>query len=192
MQLSQTDPTDGIVEASQPWHRRSVPNLTCKARLFHTTQRRYRQSVHALSQIAPTVGNLPAIILRTHRMVSPKRPERSDQPEARLTNHTTPSPAWCRRSVPRDWPTHVRMTLARPEDQGVTGVSRDRQRPPQSLLECAAPSRSSQCGTREILGFPITHNKDGPSWSVRHLAAPRSVGPTLSTKTTPPVSSADQ
>ena len=27
------------------------------------------------------------------------------------------------------------------------------------------------------LGFPITHNKDGPSWSVRLLAAPRSVGP---------------
>ena len=47
-----------------------------------------------------------------------------------------------------------------------------------SLLECAAPGRSSQCGT---LGFPgITANPQhtsGPSWSVRLLAAPRSVGP---------------
>ena len=42
------------------------------------------------------------------------------------------------------------------------------------------------------LGFPVTHNKDGPSWSVRLLAAPRSVGPAVSTKTTPPISSADQ
>ena len=40
----------------------------------------------------------------------------------------------------------VRMSLARP-----TKVSpRDRQRPPQSLLECAAPGRSSQCGTRGV------------------------------------------
>ena len=85
--------------------------------------------------------NLPAIISRTHRMVSPKRPERPRQ------QPTCPS-AWCRRSVPRDRPTHVRMSLARPKDHGVARASRGRQRPPQSLLECAAPGRSSQCGTR--------------------------------------------
>ena len=49
-----------------------------------------------------------------------------------------------------------------------------------SLLECAAPGRSSQCGTR---GFPgLTANPQhmlGPSWSVRLLAAPRSVGPAV-------------
>ena len=42
-----------------------------------------------------------------------------------------------------------------------------------SLLECAAPGRSSQCGTR---GFPgLTANPQhtfGPSWSARHLAVP--------------------
>ena len=49
-----------------------------------------------------------------------------------------------------------------------------------SLLECAAPGRSSQCGTR---GFPgLTANPQpmlGPSWSLRLLAAPRSVGPAV-------------
>ena len=40
------------------------------------------------------------------------------------TRHTTPTathmpPAWCRRNVPRDRPTHVRMSLARPKDHGV-------------------------------------------------------------------------
>ena len=143
---------------------------------------------HPSRTVAPTVGNLPAITSRTHRMVSPKRPERSDQPVAWLTNHMTPSPAWCRRSVPRDWPTHVRMSLARPKDHGVARASRDRQRPPQSLLECAAPGRSSQCGTHSSR----VQQHLGPSWSVRHLAAPRSVGPTVSNKTTPPISSADQ
>ena len=43
-----------------------------------------------------------------------------------------------------------------------------------------------------VLGTLSTRNEDGPSWSVRHLAAPRSVGPAVSTKTTPPISSADQ
>ena len=46
-----------------------------------------------------------------------------------------------------------------------------------SLLECAAPGRSSQCGT--IATWPhrqlTTHL--GPSWSMRLPAAPRSVGP---------------
>ena len=49
-----------------------------------------------------------------------------------------------------------------------------------SLLECAALGRSSQYGTR---GFPgLTANPQhmfGPSWSVRHLAAPRSMGPAV-------------
>ena len=191
-----THPTHGIAEASratQTCTRKTQANPQTMVSLkrpnrgspnqqgttFSHNLRRYRQSVHAPSRIAPTVGNLPAIILRTHRMVSPKRLERSDQPKHGLPTTRHRPPHGVARSVPRDWPTHVRMTLARPEDQGVTGVSRDRQRPPQSLLECAAPGRSSQCGSRESLGFPITHNKDGPSWSVRLLAAPRSVGPTV-------------
>ena len=49
-----------------------------------------------------------------------------------------------------------------------------------SLLECAAPGRSSHSGTR---GFPgLTANPQhifGPSWSVRLLAAPRSMGPAV-------------
>ena len=49
-----------------------------------------------------------------------------------------------------------------------------------SLLECAAHGRSSQCGTR---GFPwFTANPQhtfGPSWSVRRMAAPRSMGPAV-------------
>ena len=78
------------------------------------------------------------------------------------------------------------------------------------LLQCAAPGRSSQCGTRGFLGLtanphhslvppgvlrhlaaprsvgpavysglPPTHHSFGPSWSVRLLAAPRSVGPAV-------------
>ena len=103
-------------------------------------------------------------------MVSPKRPT---TPTA-----THVSPAWCRRSVPRDRPTHVCMSLARHKDHGVAGASRDQQRPPQSLLECAAPGRSSQCGTHS--GRVQQHL--GPTWCVRHLAAPRSVGPAVSTQ----------
>ena len=49
-----------------------------------------------------------------------------------------------------------------------------------SLLECAAPGRSSQCGTRGFLGFTANpQHIFGPSWSVRLLAAPRSVGPAV-------------
>ena len=47
-------------------------------------------------------------------------------------------------------------------------------------VECAAPGRSSQYGTR---GFPgLTANPQhtfGPSWSVRLLVAPRSMGPAV-------------
>ena len=134
VQLPQTNPTDGIAVASQPG----------SSNLHGTTvshnQHRYRQSVHALSRIAPTVSNLPAITSRTHR-------KRSDQAEALLTNHTTPSPAWCRRSASRDWPTHVRMTLPDPK----TKVS----------PECPE----------------IDRGRLSPSWSVRRLAAPRRAGP---------------
>ena len=59
----------------------------------------------------------------------------------------------------------------RPKDQSVAGASRDR---PQSLLECAALGRSSQCGIRDGTWVPY-----GPSWSVRLLAAPRSGGPAV-------------
>ena len=49
-----------------------------------------------------------------------------------------------------------------------------------SLLECAAPGRSSPCGTR---GFPGLTAKPqhtlGPSWSVRLQAAPHRTGPTV-------------
>ena len=39
-----------------------------------------------------------------------------------------------------------------------------------SLLECAAPGRASQCGTRGLLGLTANpHHTFGPSWSVRHL-----------------------
>ena len=72
-------------------------------------------------------------------MVSRKRPT---TPTA-----THVSLAWCRRSVPRDRSAHVCMSLARHKNHGVAGASRRRQRPLQSLLECAAPGRSSQCGT---------------------------------------------
>ena len=55
-----------------------------------------------------------------------------------------------------------------------------------SLLECAASGRSSQYGTR---GFPgLTANPQytfGPSWSVRLLAAPRSMGPAVFTGSPP-------
>ena len=50
-----------------------------------------------------------------------------------------------------------------------------------SLLEYAAPGRSSRCGTR---GFPGSTAKPertrGPSWSVQLLAAPCSMGPRFS------------
>ena len=88
---------------------------------------------HPDRTVAPTVGNPARTNPRTHRMVSP-RPERSDQPDARVYQTHDPdsnprAPAWCRSN--------------RPKDHGVAGASRDRQRPPQSLLECAAPGRSS-------------------------------------------------
>ena len=89
------------------------------------------------------------------------------------------APAWCRRSVPRDRLTHVRMSLARPKK---TMVSLERPKIDRghlkSLLECAAHGRSSQCGTYSSR----VQQHLGPSWSVRHLAAPRSVGPVVSTK----------
>ena len=49
-----------------------------------------------------------------------------------------------------------------------------------SLLECAAAGRSSQCGTHGFLG-PTANPQHifGPSWSVRLLAAPRSMGPAV-------------
>ena len=139
-------PSEQLPNPPDGWYRRSVPNRG-----------------------SPTMHDTTAP--HTHRMVSSTVP----------TKHTTPtathvSPAWCRRSVPRDRPIDVCMSLARHKDHGVAGASRDRQRS-QTLLECATPGRSSQCESRNYLGFPITHNKDGPSWSVRHLAAPRSVGP---------------
>ena len=46
-----------------------------------------------------------------------------------------------------------------------------------SLLECAAPGRSSQCGTAVLRVHREPATRRGPSWSVRLLAAPRSVGP---------------
>ena len=56
-----------------------------------------------------------------------------------------------------------------------------KQRNNASLLKCAARGRSSQCGT---CGFPSVHRQTvltlGPSWSLRLLAAPSSVGPTVS------------
>ena len=49
-----------------------------------------------------------------------------------------------------------------------------------SLLECAAPGRSSQYGTRGFPGLTVNpQHTFGPSWSVRLLAAPRSVGPAV-------------
>ena len=51
-----------------------------------------------------------------------------------------------------------------------------------SLLECAAPGRSSQYGTRGFHGLTANPQRVfGPSWSVRLLAAPHSMGPAVST-----------
>ena len=112
----------------------------------------YRRSV-------PTVGN--------QARTSPRKPR---TPTARY-----------RRSVPSETePTHVCLSPARPTNHGIAGASRSRQRSPQSHLECAAPGRSSQCGT---CGFPgLTTNPQrvfGPSWSVRLQAANRSMGPAV-------------
>ena len=49
-----------------------------------------------------------------------------------------------------------------------------------SLLECTAPDRSSQCGTRGFLGLTANpQHTFGPSWSVRHHGRPSSVGPAI-------------
>ena len=66
------------------------------------------------------------------------------------------------------------------DNGGFPGLSANPKNTFWSLLECAAPGRFSQCGTH---GFPgLTANPQrifGPSWSVRLLAAPRSVGPAV-------------
>ena len=49
-----------------------------------------------------------------------------------------------------------------------------------SLLESAAPGRSSQCGTRGFLGLTDNPQSTGsPSRSARLMAAPSSVGPAV-------------
>ena len=187
-------PSNGIVEASRAKptkprvpvtnqshglrYRRSVPKSTT------TPDGKYRRSV-------PTDGNLA----RT----SPRKPR---APNARY-----------HRSVPSETSHTTCASLPTSHtDHGVAGATRDRQRSPQSLLEGAALGRSSQCGTRYKSWVPYrpakrlsllecaapgrssqcgTHSSRirqhlGPSWSVRHLAAPRSVGSAVSAKTTPP------
>ena len=60
-----------------------------------------------------------------------------------------------------------------------------------SLLECAAPGRSLQCGTRGFPGLAAHPQRTlGPSWSVRLLAAPRNVGPRFSWACRPPTTHA--
>ena len=95
---------------------------------------------HSIRTVAPTVGyptrscprypthgiaeasHDPDSNPRVSRMVSQKRPKGSVNPRVHVVSQTQ-------------------------KNHGVAGASRSRQRPPQSLLECAAPGRSSQCGT---------------------------------------------
>ena len=92
----------------------------------------------------------------TRWMVSPKRPKRGSP-----TLHDTTTPHTHRmvsQSVPSGSDLHLCANRCLLTDHGIAGASRDRQRS-QTLLECATPGRSSQCGSCNNLGFPIPTTK---------------------------------
>ena len=137
----------------RPWYRRSVP-----------TVQQPHQSVAA--------NRPPSTPTQTDGIAVASRPS-ATKPEPARENHAHPPHGIAEAS--RAKPSQPTCACLQPHPQ--TMVSPERPEVDRShlspTLECAAPRRSSQWDHQQHLG---------PSWSVRHLAAPHSVGPAVSVR----------
>ena len=123
-QLSHSDPSDGIAEASQPWQ----PDLAwhdCFTQPTQVSPERPRPKSDCPDRRQPARDNLAH---PSHGIAETSRAIRPARSMAYQPHNTVPRMVSQKR--PKGLATHVRMTLARPKDQSVTGVSRGRQRPP--------------------------------------------------------------